>query len=77
VAASSANARLLGLVEHPEAASETTFGNVLELLIRRGILDAHKEDRKAGAPQIAYTPGENWYVLGELRERLAAALNAG
>jgi len=77
VAVHFANAQLLGRVERTEAANEATFGNVIELLLRRGVLEARKETRKSGPPQVVYSPGENWYALRELRERLATALSAG
>ncbi len=72
-----ANAQLLGEARHTEAASATTFGNVLDLLVRRGILVTLRVPRKAGAPELRYAPGENGAELIPLQERLASTLVAG
>jgi hypothetical protein len=68
-------ASLLGLAGRSEAANDTTFGNALELLRARGILESTREPRKAGPPEVRYSPGEHWDALGELQERLASAIS--
>ncbi len=67
------NAELLGEAARPEAANDTTFSNVLDLLVERGILI---EQRGAGrrSSEMRYARGEAWAALAEFRERLAGAL---
>ena len=67
------DAELLGEAARPEAANDTTFRNVLDLLVERGIL---VERRGAGrrASEALYARGEEWASLGEFRDRLAGAL---
>jgi len=62
---------LLGEVELPEANNPVTFGNALDLLIRRGVLaQADGPDRR----DAIYGRGPAWSELAPLRERLATAL---
>jgi glycerol-3-phosphate O-acyltransferase len=70
-------AALLGLASSSEAANDTTFGNALELLMSRGILESSREPRKSGPPEVRYARGEQWDALDELQERLAAAVEPG
>jgi hypothetical protein len=66
-------AALLGEVELPEANNAVTFGNALDLLIRRGVLAAAPRsgpDRR----DALYGRGPAWDELESLRERLATAL---
>ncbi len=67
------SAELLGEAARPEAANDTTFSNVLDLLVERGIL---VEKRAAGrrSSESLYARGEEWAALAEFRERLAGAL---
>ncbi len=76
-AAAFEHGRLLGLAERIEAANDTTFGNALDLLVRRRILESRSESRRGGATELVYARGESWCVLPQLRERLAAAVAAG
>ncbi len=64
---------LLGLAHRVEAANETTFGNALDLLIRREILTATRVPRRGGAPETALAPGEEFWALEGLLARLAGA----
>jgi glycerol-3-phosphate O-acyltransferase len=68
------NAKLLGLAQRGEAANDTTFGNALDLLVRRGILVVQREKKKGGAFEESFAPGEHWHALGELCERLGRAV---
>jgi glycerol-3-phosphate O-acyltransferase len=68
------NAKLIGAAQHGEAANDTTFGNALDLLVRRGILDTHREERKGGGTERVCAPGEHYPALSELQERLSAAV---
>jgi glycerol-3-phosphate O-acyltransferase len=70
------NAKLLGLALRGEAANDTTFGNALDLLVRRGILVVQREKKKGGAFEERFAPGERWHALGELRERLGRAVES-
>jgi glycerol-3-phosphate O-acyltransferase len=66
------NAELLGEAARPEAANDTTFSNVLDLLVERRLL---VEIRSSGRrSEVRYARGEEWAALGEFRERLAGAL---
>ena len=68
-------AALLGEVELPEANNAVTFGNALDLLIRRGVLAAPPGDGdRRDAPLVR---GPAWSELAQVRERLATALRAG
>jgi glycerol-3-phosphate O-acyltransferase len=68
-------AALLGEVDRREGSNPITFGNALDLLVRRRVLEsvAHAPGRKA---EEAFAPGEASGDLPALRERLAAALSA-
>jgi glycerol-3-phosphate O-acyltransferase len=68
------NAKLLGRAARSEAANDTTFGNLLDLLLRRRILESTRIEKKGGASELTFAPGEGWPALAELRERLAAAV---
>lgn len=72
------NARLLGVAQRVEAANETTIGNAIELLCRRGILRAESAEpgRRGASPERPYTPGEHADVLPALHARLATAAAA-
>ncbi|MEE8581493.1 MAG: 1-acyl-sn-glycerol-3-phosphate acyltransferase [Myxococcota bacterium] len=77
------HAHLLGEAERSEAANEITFSNALDLLVRRGILEARSVPAKPGRAlkregrdRVVYARGERADALGELRERLAAALSS-
>ena len=68
-------ADLLGEVVRPEAANRITFGNAIDLLVRRHVLErAESADRKG---DIAYVRGPAFDDLATLHERLATALAAG
>jgi len=62
---------LLGEAARPEAANDTTFSNVLDLLVSRGILVEERAVAKRTVV-VRYARGENWMALAELQERLAA-----
>jgi len=67
-------AALLGEVRRREAANPVTFGNAVELLVRRGILArTHGEKGR----DVTYQRGPAFDDLTALRERLATALSAG
>ncbi len=66
-------AALLGEVERPEASNPITFGNVIDLLVRRGVLE-ERAPEKGRDPLLA--PGPAFEELAGLRERLARALAA-
>jgi glycerol-3-phosphate O-acyltransferase len=67
-------AALLGEVRRREAANPVTFGNAVELLVRRGILArTHGEEGR----DVTYQRGPAFDDLTALRERLATALSAG
>jgi glycerol-3-phosphate O-acyltransferase len=68
-------AALLGEVELPEANNAVTFGNALDLLIRRGVL-ARGRRRGPRPPRARVRPRPAWSELAQLRERLATALRA-
>ncbi len=67
------HAELLGEAARPEAANDTTFSNVLDLLVERGII---VENRRGGrrSADARYARGEAWHELSGFRERLAGAL---
>ncbi|MEN8180963.1 MAG: 1-acyl-sn-glycerol-3-phosphate acyltransferase [Myxococcota bacterium] len=64
-------AALIGEVERREASNPVTFGNALELLLRRGVLE-RRDPQKGREPLLA--PGPAFDELAILRERLAGAL---
>ena len=67
---------LLGEAARPEAANDTTFSNVLDLLVERGILVENQGGGRRSS-DARYARGEAWHALSEMRERLAAALGSG
>jgi glycerol-3-phosphate O-acyltransferase len=66
-------AALLGEVERPEASNPVTFANVIDLLVRRGVLE-QRDPEKGRDPLLA--PGPAFEELAGLRERLARTLAA-
>jgi len=69
------NSELLGEVVRPEAANDTTFSNVLDLLVERRILTAHSVAGRRSS-ETRYSRGEEWAALTAVRDRLAAALSS-
>jgi len=69
-------AALLGEAGLPEAQNPVTFGNAVDLLIRRGILAA-AEPTGGDRRDPPFGRGPAWAELSGLRERLATALRAG
>jgi glycerol-3-phosphate O-acyltransferase len=69
-------AALLGEAGLPEAQNPVTFGNAVDLLIRRGILAA-AEPAGGDRRDPPFGRGPAWAELSGLRERLATALRAG
>jgi glycerol-3-phosphate O-acyltransferase len=67
---------LLGEIELPEANNPVTFGNALDLLIRRGVLAAVPRSGPDRKDEL-YGRGPAWSELAPLRERLATALRPG
>jgi glycerol-3-phosphate O-acyltransferase len=69
---------LLGEIELPEANSAVTFGNAVELFLRREILApvAAGERRGSDRREPLLGRGPAWAELAVLRERLATALRA-
>ncbi|MEM7412490.1 MAG: 1-acyl-sn-glycerol-3-phosphate acyltransferase [Myxococcota bacterium] len=63
---------LLGEAGMPEASNPVTFGNAVDLLLRRGILAAAEGAPTARDP--LYERGPQWDQLAALREQLATAL---
>jgi glycerol-3-phosphate O-acyltransferase len=72
IAAQFERAELLGEVERREAANPITFGNAIELMLRRGVL--REEPRRGRETWLA--PGPAVEELARLRARLAEALRA-
>jgi hypothetical protein len=66
-------AALLGEVERLEASNAVTFGNAIDLLVRRGVLE-QRDPEKGRDPLLL--PGPAFEELAALRERLASALAA-
>jgi glycerol-3-phosphate O-acyltransferase len=64
-------AALMGEVERREAANPVTFGNALDLMLRRGVL-TRRDPEKGRDPLLE--PGPAFDELAGLRERLAGAL---
>ena len=64
-------AALMGEVERREAANPVTFGNALDLMLRRGVIQ-RRDPEKGRDPLLA--PGPAFDELAALRERLAGAL---
>jgi glycerol-3-phosphate O-acyltransferase len=68
--------RLLGEVARPEAANPVTFGNAIDLLVRRGVLAPAPPPPGGERRDEAFVRGERFEELAALRERLATALDA-
>ncbi len=68
-------ALLLGEVDRREAANPVTFGNALEQLVRRRILE-RRQPEGARERDPVYARGDKFDALPALRERLAAAVSA-
>jgi glycerol-3-phosphate O-acyltransferase len=72
-----AHTALLGETRLPEAASPVTFGNAVDVLASRGVLQEVSAGEGAeGKGEARYARGEAFDELRGLRERLAAALSA-
>jgi glycerol-3-phosphate O-acyltransferase len=70
-------ALLVGEAERSEAANAASFGNALELLVRRGIVDRTESGSAPGKdPEVRFAPGAGFDQLRALSERLATALHA-
>ncbi|UCE84989.1 MAG: 1-acyl-sn-glycerol-3-phosphate acyltransferase [Deltaproteobacteria bacterium] len=69
-------ALLLGEVEHREASNPVTFGNALEQLVHRKMLERLAPEPGREAREIRYARGARFDSLPALRERLAAAIAA-
>jgi glycerol-3-phosphate O-acyltransferase len=67
-------AGLLGEVERPEASNTVTFGNALDLLIRRGVLQHEEGEASGRTREILLCQGPAFEELTTLRKRLATAL---
>lgn len=65
---------LLGEAARPESANDTTFSNVLDLLVERQILVENRGGRRSS--EARYARGEAWHALTDFRERLAGALGS-
>ena len=65
---------LLGEAAMPEASNPVTFGNAVDLLLRRGILSPVESEE--GAREPSYEQGPDWHRLAELQDQLATALAA-
>jgi glycerol-3-phosphate O-acyltransferase len=65
-------AQILGEASRSEAINDTTFTNLLDLLVRRDIL-RREERRKGKTREVAFVRGEKAADLDGLREWLAAA----
>jgi len=83
-AATYENSRLLGEARCAESATEQTFANVAEMLVRHGMLETVQlppegrgRGKARGRPVRAFAPGERFDALSELRDRLAGAVVAG
>ena len=72
-----AHTALLGETRLPEAANPVTFGNAVDVLASRGVLQQVSAGEGAeGVGGVRYARGEAFDELRGLRERLAAALSA-
>jgi glycerol-3-phosphate O-acyltransferase len=72
-----AHTALLGETRLPEAANPVTFGNAVDVLASRGVLQLVSAGEGAeGVGEVRYARGEAFDELRGLRERLAAALSA-
>jgi glycerol-3-phosphate O-acyltransferase len=69
-------AELLGEVVRPEGCNPVTFQNALELLARRGVLEAGERRGRDRRREKTYARGPAFDELAPLRERLAAAVAA-
>ena len=70
------HAHLLGEAERFEAANDTTFGNALDLLERRGMLLRSQVDAPRRSRDTLYEVPEDRETLAALARRLARALSA-
>ena len=69
--------QLLGEVSRREAANPVTFANVIDVFVRRRILDRTRaEAERDSTSDSLYTRGPAFEELAALRARLAAALGA-
>jgi glycerol-3-phosphate O-acyltransferase len=69
--------RLLGEVERIEGANDITFGNALDLLVRRGMLERREpRGKKEEGRDPVYARGERFDELAALRSWLASPLSA-
>ena len=72
-----AHTALLGETRLPEAANPVTFGNAVDVMLSRGVLQEMSAGESAeGKGEVRYARGEAFDELRGLRERLAAALSA-
>jgi glycerol-3-phosphate O-acyltransferase len=71
-------AQLLGEVGRPEASNAVTFGNAIDLLVRRGVLaPGTPGPGRERARDTLYERGGSFDELPALRDRLATALGEG
>jgi glycerol-3-phosphate O-acyltransferase len=70
-----ARASLLGEVSRPEGSNPVTFGNAVDLLARRGVLERAQQEGGRGSREVRYVRGPCFGDLPALRERLAASLS--
>jgi glycerol-3-phosphate O-acyltransferase len=70
------HANLLGEAARSEAANDTTFGNALDLLERRGMLRRSQVEGGRRSRDAAYDVPEEREALAALERRLARALSA-
>jgi glycerol-3-phosphate O-acyltransferase len=65
---------ILGESERPEAANAITFGNALDLLVRRGVLERRRSG-EGSSRDVLYVRGPAFDDLRALVEKLAAVLS--
>ena len=70
------HAQLLGEAERSEAANDTTFGNAVDLLERRGMLLRRESGETRRSRDALYFLPEDREELAGLERRLASALSA-
>ncbi|MCH2171688.1 1-acyl-sn-glycerol-3-phosphate acyltransferase [Myxococcota bacterium] len=69
---------LVGEVERIEASNPVTFGNAVDLLVRRKVLERSSEQPGGDRPRdTVYEPGSEFEELPRIHRRLATALSAG